>query len=165
MNTKKVIYILIICCFFSYKKLYSQEKYNFSPHSDFVVFWSDFKKAVNDNDKDAVLQMTAIPFVDQYKDVLDKQNSLTSNTPAQFIKNYDKIITQEVILIINKDEYTGWSKEAAEKEAQDLDGIEGFQVIGEGEFIVCASKDCNYPNLIFSLSDGVYKLSRIPYYE
>lgn len=80
--------------------LYSQEKYNFNDHSDFVVFWSDFKKAVNDNDKEAVLKMTAIPFVDQYKDVLDNKNSLSSNTTGEFLKNYDKIITQEVILII-----------------------------------------------------------------
>ena len=145
--------------------LYSQEKYNFNGHSDFVVFWNDFKKAVNDNDKDAVLKMTAIPFVDQYKDVLDNKNSLSSKTTGEFLKNYDKIITQEVILIINRDEYIGWSREAAEKEAMDIDGSEGFQVIVEGEYIICGSIDCNYPNLIFSLSDGVYKLSRIPYYE
>jgi len=164
MNIKQIIFLLI-CFFVNSINLFSQEKYNFSAHSDFVVFWGDFKKAVNNNDKDAVLKMTAIPFVDYYKDVLDNKNSLSSNTTKEFLKNYDKIITQEVILIINRDEYTGWSREAAEKEAKDIDGSEGFQVIGEGEYIICGSIDCNYPNLIFSLSDGVYKLSRIPYYE
>ena len=164
MNIKQIIFLLI-CFFVNSINLFSQEKYNFSAHSDFVVFWGDFKKAVNNNDKDAVLKMTAIPFVDHYKDVLDNKNSLSSNTTKEFLKNYDKIITQEVILIINRDEYTGWSREAAEKEAKDIDGSEGFQVIEEGEYIVCASKDCDYPNLIFSLSDGVYKLSHIPYYE
>lgn len=165
MNTKIVKGFLIVFFFFSFMNLYSQEQYNFEGHSDFFVFWNDFKKAVNEGDKEAVLKMTALPFVDHYKDVLDKKKSLTSNTPEQFIKNYDKVITPEVILIIFNDEYTGWSREAAEKEAQDIDGSEGFQVIGEGEYLVCASKDCEYPNLIFSLSDGVYKLSRIPYYE
>lgn len=163
MDIKNFVKVLSIIFFLSVCiKLQGQENYRYEEHADFKIFWNDFKKAVNVNDRNAVLKMTNIPFIDYYVGV-QNINKLTSNTSKVFLQNYDNIFTSEIIAEISAERYISWSKEKEEINEKDEYGIEGFQIISEGEYLICSPN--GYPDLIFKIHEGVYKLSFIPYYE
>ncbi len=138
--------------------LKSQE-YDYLNHNDFKIFYEDFKKAVNKEDKEAVLKMVNIPFMDNFNDFYYKDKSFTSLDTVSFLNNYDKIFNSNFKLKLNANDYEGWTKEAFDKayeEDQDL-------LITEGQYISCV----NYVNLlcfIYDKHNGKYKLSYIAYY-
>ena len=138
----------------------SGKTYHYETHADFTSFWSDFQKAVAANNRDAVLQMTAIPFTDKYQeiyfDAYGGEKPLTANTAEAFLKNYDKIMLPETILAIQNNAYRGY----------EYDDIVGGDAINEGEYVLEVStpqKTRSY-NLAFSKVNGVFKLSYMPYY-
>gem|GEM_PF-4349377 len=133
-------------------------------HSDFKIFWADFKKAVNAGDKEGVLKMTTIPFEDRYQDVYNKAKSLTSKSPQKFLENYDKIFNNDVINTINLDLYRGYSKEIADDE-----NGPGQDIIDKDDYLLMVQSKGGEPllsmGLVFVKKDGKYKLAYIPYVE
>jgi len=135
------------------------KEYNYLNHNDFKIFYEDFKKAVNTEDKEAVLKMVNIPFMDNLSDFYYKDKSFTSLDTVSFLNKYDKIFNSDFKLKLSTNDYEGWTKEAYDKaleEDQDL-------LIAEGQYISCV----NYANLlcfIYDKQDGKYKLSYITYY-
>lgn len=138
--------------------LKSQE-YEYLNHDDFKIFYKDFKNAVNTDDKEAVLRMVNIPFIDYLSDVYYKDKSFTSLDTVSFLNKYDKIFNSDFKQKLNANDYEGWTKEAFDKafeEDQDL-------LISEGQYISCV----NYANLlcfVYDKHNGMYKLSYITYY-
>lgn len=135
-------------------------KAKYSSHSDFNKFWADFKKAVNSGDKQAVLEMTNLPFVDKIEDAYNKSTTLTSKNEQTFMSNYDKIFTSDVIKAINKDAFRPY----------EYDDFIGGDVINEGEFLLKVENDFSVSkretcDLVFVKVDGVFKLSYVPYYS
>jgi uncharacterized protein (TIGR02145 family) len=156
-----------------------KNNFNYSNHKDFNKFWADFKKAVNEDDKDAVLKMTNFPFEDNYGDVYDgggsfinrsnvsgeepgELRSLTSVTPVEFLYNYGKIFNSCVKKAINAAEFKSLGKTEFENFATDGVGIYPF---GNGNYLL--DVECFEPiyMLIFKKINGVYKLTNIPYQE
>jgi len=131
--------------------------YNYAAHSNFQTFWSDFKKAVNAGDKNAVVQMTNIPFKDNtYEN--GKTGRLSASSAQQFLVNYDKIFTPSVIKAINANKYRGWTDMSADEIGS------GEDVVKKGEYLLeVFGKDIL--SLAFSKKSGRFKLSFIPYYS
>lgn len=135
-----------------------QAKY--SSHSDFIKFWADFKKAVNSVDKQAVLEMTSLPFIDKIEDAYHKSTTLTSTNEKTFMDNFDKIFTTNVIKAINNNTYRQYK----------FDDFIGGDVIKEGEYLLIVENDNGSSNretcdLVFVKVGGIFKLSYIPYYS
>ena len=161
-NYFKCYYFIFIGIFIIQIMCFAQNSYNYTAHSDFQKFWVDFKNAVNSVDKDAVLQMTNIPFEDRFQDIYNKSKSFTSNTNEIFLLNYDKIFIPVTLKAINSDSYRGWDKNAE----TDEDGP-GFDVIGKDDYLLIVPRDGmgRDMDLAFTKINGLYKLSYIPYYE
>lgn len=134
--------------------------YNYGGHTDFNAFWTDFKKAVNSGDKEAILKMTNIPFIDKIEDAYNKSTTLTSKNGQIFLSNYDKIFTSNVKKAINKNAYRGY----------EYDDFIGGDVINKGEYLLNVENDINISNretcdLVFVKVNGLLKLAYIPYYS
>jgi hypothetical protein len=127
-------------------------------HSDFQTFWADFKKAINDGNKDVVASMTNIPFKDKYREELSMVQGIgkprTSNSIDEFKSNYSKIFTSKVISLINSNEYIGY-----EKRSQIGNSSGDFK---KGQYLLLYDND---EGLLFSKVNGVYKLLSIPHYD
>ena len=123
---------------------------NYAAHSDFQAFWSDFKKAVNTGDKNAVIQMTNIPFKDYTVFQPGKTGQLLSaNSSQQFLTNYGKIFTPSLITAMNEDKYEGWT--------------EGSFKVNKGEYIldvIIADPFTTY-TIKFTKKGDIYKLTYI----
>ncbi|MBL0202350.1 MAG: hypothetical protein IPP81_19995 [Chitinophagaceae bacterium] len=131
-------------------------------HSDFQIFWVDFKKAINDGNKDAVVSMTNIPFKDKYRESLYKYmpsvgKPLTSKSVDEFKANYDKIFSPAIIKLINSNQFRAWNKN------KDVDET-GGHAIKKGEYLIQLDNG-DGDGLAFSKIGGVYMLSYIPYYD
>jgi hypothetical protein len=135
----------------------TKKGYNFSKHSNFKIFWTDFRTAINAGDKQAILRMTAFPFVDNtYEE--GKTGRLTAKTSKQFLLNYDKIFTIEVIKAINHKNVRGWIDMSEDEIGS------GEDVIKKGEYIL-EIFEANISSLVFAKRKGIYKLCSIPYYS
>ena len=144
--------------------------YNFEAHSDFQAFWTDFKKAVLSNDREAVAKMTNFPFKDEYggayKQLTDfdglltedakKMPSFTCSNKTIFLNKYDKIFLPETKTAIQTNKYRGY--EVDEVLGEDM-------ILNEGEYALeFESKNSRSYNLVFSKMNGKYKLDNMPYY-
>lgn len=131
-------------------------------NSEFLSFWKEFKNAVNAGDKNAVLQMTNIPFKDFLQDVYDKSKSLTSDNEETFLKDYGRIFLPGIVNAINTDSYRGWNKDY---DSEDIGP--DHDVIGEEDFLLMVPYETvgRDMDLAFTKINGIYKLSYIPYYE
>ena len=74
--------------------------YNFEAHSDFQVFWSDFKKAVLANDREAVAKMTNFPFKDEFGDSY-KQNTDIDGTLSEEAKKMQSFTCSNKTIFLN----------------------------------------------------------------
>ncbi len=132
-----------------------------SAHADFQRFFADFRQAVIDNDREAVAAMTALPFVDYragyycepgQEDCTVPPEALTSADKAAFLANYDRIFTPEVV--------------AAIRHRKVVEGVAADENVSpavlDGEYVV----DLENTDLqrVFARQNGVYKLSRVPFY-
>ena len=129
-----------------------------SPHSDFKVFWEDFKKAINAGDVDAVAKMTNIPFKDKYREEFYKYmpeigRPLTSNSVAEFKANYNKIFSSEVVKLINSNGYRMPGKPKDEYN----------DYIKKGEYCLRSDPGKIY-ELVFAKTGNSYMLAYISYY-
>ena len=129
------------------------------PHSDFNTFWVDFKQAVNNGDKDAVIKMTNLPFKDAYREKLQMLQGTgkprTSNSIDEFKLNYNKIFTAKVISAINSNGYFGWEKRNKLGNSS--------SVFKKGQYFLIYENE--EEGLLFSKVNGVYKLLSIPHYD
>lgn len=164
-----LVFMLLINCNFTFSQTDNVElmentdlklqEYDYQNHDDFKLFFKDFKKAVNAKDKEAVLKMINIPFLDYFNDFYFKDRSFTSLDTIEFLSNYDKIFNDDFKIKLNANDYEGWTKEAYDKAyEEDMDLL-----ISEGQYISCV----NYTNLlcfIYDKQNGKYKLSYITYY-
>ena len=127
-------------------------------HADFKTFWSDFKKAINEGDKDAVASMTNFPFKDKYREELYMVEGIgksrTSKTSDEFKANYSRIFTPKVVSKINSNGYIGWDK-------RDQLGNSSSE-FKKGQYFLLYDND---EGLLFSKVNGVYKLVSIPHYD
>ncbi|MFZ4797699.1 MAG: hypothetical protein ACOYMA_09410 [Bacteroidia bacterium] len=138
----------------------SSSGYNYAGHSNFKTFWKDFKNAVNSGDKEAVLKMTKIPFIDKIEDAYNKSTSLTSKSGQKLLSNYDKIFTSSVKKAIDKNAYRGY----------EYNDFIGGDVINKGEYLLNVENNVSISNretcdLVFVKVNGVFKLAYIPYYS
>jgi serine/threonine protein kinase len=128
-------------------------------HSDFQTFWSDFKKAINEGDKDAVAKMTDIPFKDKYREELSKYvqgigKPRTSNSIDDFKNNYNRIFTPKVVNLINSNQYIGWeSRKRLGNSSNELK---------KGQYLLLYEDD---EGLLLGKKEGIYKLLSIPLYD
>lgn len=144
--------------------------YNFEAHSDFQAFWTDFKKAVLANDREAVTKMTNFPFKDEVGDDIKnsvdiygkptedakKMQSLTCSNKTAFLNKYDKIFLPATKTAIQADKYRGY----------EYDDIIGGDVINKGEYVLEIYIDARRSyNMAFKKSNGVFKLAYMPYYS
>lgn len=132
-----------------------------SAHADFQRFFADFRQAVIDNDREAVAAMTALPFVDYragyycepgQEDCTVPPEALTSADKAAFLANYDRIFTPKVVAAIR-------DRKVAEGVAEDENVS---PAVLDGEYVI----DLEDTDLqrVFARQDGVYKLTRVPFY-
>lgn len=133
--------------------------YNYSGHSNFKTFWADFKKAIISNDRDAVAEMTFIPFRDQFQEVIFNSSGgekpLTANSKSDFLSKYDKIIIPETIIAVKANRYRTYEYEE----------LIGGDVIAKGEYVLMVSSEKpRIYDLAFAKKNGVFKLSYIPFY-
>jgi len=147
----------------------SDEDYDFQNHSNFDIFWKDFKKAVLVWDKNAVLKMTTMPFIDALRDVYDswsgKTESLTSKTAEEFLCNYDKIFNVYARKTIRVAEFQTFGEREYENYPVKEYGL--YKITDDAYLLYTTSSSyCGsyLPNMfIFEKIDGVFKLSSIPY--
>jgi hypothetical protein len=128
-------------------------------HSDFKTFWKDFKMAVLTNDKNKVLEMTHVPFVDKYQETYNTTGTvkptLTCNTKSQFLNQYSEIFIPDVLSAIKADKYRGYHYEE----------LVGGDAIQKGEYLVTATANSRVYGLAFRKWKGIYQLSYMPYFE
>lgn len=146
-------------------------RYKFSKHSSFKKYWRDFKYAIKSNDKPAVLLMTNIPFEDRYGRVYDgaygTSRSVNSNTPEEFLLNYDrifdicdkKIIANAKFKTLNETMFDNYDTKGP-----------GLYKLTEDAYLLDMTiegdpEECHFEPylLIFERIGGVFKLSYIPY--
>lgn len=132
-----------------------------SAHADFQRFFADFRQAVIDGDRDAVATMTRLPFVDYragyycepgQEDCAVPPEALTSADKAAFLANYDRIFTPEVVAAIR-------DRKVVRGVAEDENVS---PAVLEDEYVIDL-KDTDQQR-VFAVQDGVYKLSRVPFY-
>ncbi|MCX6159145.1 MAG: fibrobacter succinogenes major paralogous domain-containing protein [Ignavibacteriae bacterium] len=160
----------------SENKREDKNNYNYSSHNNLNKFWEDFKRAINEDDRNAVLKMTNIPFIDNnygfYRaghlsgDEPGFERSLTSLTPEEFLINYKKIFDDCVRKTIRTAKFQTFGKEL---------GIDyppvnkpGLYKYNDDEYLlfIIHESDCESvePNMfIFEKINGVFKLSYFPY--
>jgi len=143
-------------------KAASTTDYNYAGHGSFRIFWADFKKAITTNNRDAVAEMTYIPFQDIYQETYFNayggDKPWTANSKSDFLSKYDKIITPETISAVKGNKYRAYEYDEM---------IEG-DVIKKGEYVLNVSNDGQKSrsyDLAFAKKNGVFKLAYMPYYE
>jgi hypothetical protein len=152
--------------------------YNYSSHNNFNKYWADFKRAVNDDDRNAVLKMTNFPFEDNYGDTYGSlgnlsgeepgdNRTLTSVTPEEFLNNYNKMFYDCVRKTIRTATFQTFGKE--EMENYPVEGP-GLYKCTDDAYLLYIKHDSKCESFepymfIFQKIDGVYKLSSIPYQE
>jgi hypothetical protein len=136
--------------------------YNYAGHGSFQTFWADFKKAITTNDRDAVAEMTYIPFHDKYQETYFNayggDKPWTANSKSDFLSKYDKIIIPATITAVKGNKYRTYQYEE----------MIGGDVIEKGEYLLNVSNEGQKPrsyDLAFAKKNGVFKLVYMPYYE
>ena len=147
-------------------KLESKKNNDYTKHSNFKMFWKDFKKAVLKGNKNAVLKMTNIPFIDSNRDIYDEaygsSRSLTSLSEEEFLDNYDKIFDISSIKIIETAKFKIWGERVNDGYATNGPGL--YKWDNEEKYML--QLDNIEPNrIMFERISGVYKLTNIPYQE
>ncbi len=151
--------------------------YNYSSHNNFNKFWADFKRAVHDDDRNAVLKMTNIPFEDNnygspYRegylsgDEPGFERSLTSFTPEEYLINYEKIFYDCVQKIIRIATFQTFGKEFG----YDYPPVNkpGLYKYNNDAYLLYINSDSECESIepdmfIFENINGVFKLSYLPY--
>ena len=133
-----------------------------SAHADFQRFFADFRAAVLADDREAVVRMTKLPFVDfRYGDYCEPNaadcdqppEALTAYDKATFLAKYDRIFTPEVLAAL---------REGKVREGFPADDNVAPSVL-TGEYFL--ELDDVTQQRVFTLEDGMYKLSRVPFYS
>lgn len=120
-------------------------------HADFNMFWADFKKAVNEGNRDAVATMVVIPFKDKYTEELSKYmqgmgKTRTSNSILEFKNNFTRIFSRNILNLINSNKYIGW---ASRNEL----GNAGSE-LKKGDYLIQNEDE----GFLIRKMDGIYKL-------
>lgn len=140
----------------------SSGEYQFENHANFKLFWADFKKAVLANDKEAVAQMTLIPFRDEYQEAYYSnyggEKPLTANSKSEFLNMYDKIILLDTKAAVQADKYRGYLESSEDEFAVE-------DILSKGEYVLeVETNNGRSFNLLFKKKNGKYKLDHMPYY-
>jgi hypothetical protein len=131
-------------------------------HADFQRFFADFRRAVLADDREAVAGMTHLPFVDyRYGDYCEPNvedcdqpaEALTSINKAVFLEKYDRIFTPEVVAAIRASQV---------RQGYPADDNVAPSVL-EDEYYI--NLEDTTQQRVFQRHDGVYKLSRVPFYS
>ena len=139
-----------------------QTRVDTSAHADFQRFFADFRAAIIADDREAVAAMTKLPFVDyrfgdycepNAEDCDQPPEALTAFDKATFLSKYDRIFTPEVIAAIR-------ANKVREGFPED-DNVAPSVLTGE---YFLELEDVTQQR-VFTLEDGVYKLSRVPFYS
>jgi hypothetical protein len=152
----KIFYLNIILLSFFSCNIFNPG-INYRSHSDFKNFWSDFRTAALNNDREAVLSMTKIPFGDGNY-VYDPENNLNSETKKKFLLNYDRIFTPDVITSIRLNKIIGYEDSMEDEPSGPMMGVEDYILNVESSYTG------KIHDLYFSKVNGIYKLTGIPYY-
>ena len=135
--------------------------YNFDKHGEIAVFIDDLAKAVNNDDKNTIAQMTQFPLQDEWEGNLEDQStSLSCQTDKQFSEKYDKIFTPGLKKPIKAKEYRGWFNNGT-----------GVDVIEKGEFLIDGDGNIDgeseRPRNMLGIKkiDGVFKIYAIKFYS
>jgi hypothetical protein len=154
---KIILILLLVITFFSCSSSSRQTSRSYSYHSNFNLFWEDFRDAVLNDDKNKVYLMTKIPFIDG-NDVYDSKNSLASASREDFMKNYDMIFNAKAKTAIEGNKLIAYD---SSKDEQSREGI-----IGENNYLLDVDSGLSgrVQDLFFSKVSGIYKLTGIPYY-
>ena len=75
---------------FAFGQAQKANGYNYAGHTDFTAFWTDFKKAVASNDKQALIEMTKFTFTDFNQQAYGK-SGLTCKTNVEFLNKLPQI--------------------------------------------------------------------------
>ena len=76
--------------------------YRYTQHHNFQIFYQDFQHALKQQDKEAVLKMTQMPFMchaiecgalNEYKNLAADQEDLSLRNKKEFMKKYDRVFT------------------------------------------------------------------------
>ncbi len=130
------------------------KKEGMTKHSDFLLFWNDFKTAVEKGEKSKVIAMIQFPFVDHFNEVYAPEKQLTFQTAEEFKNNYDLVFNDDVIAAIKNNKYRGYEDE---KDLQENDVIETL-----GLYLVETKE--GYPDLEIDKPNGYYQIIGITYY-
>ena len=167
----------------SKNKREDKNHYNYSSHNNFNKFWADFKRAVNEDDTNAILKMIVIPFEDNSGDIFDGGGgfvyslgdepgdtpydikSLTSVTPEEFIINYQEIFNITVKKTIRTAKFQTFGKWELDNYPVDKPGL---YKINKEWFLLnikySKTDDTWIPAIIlFGKINGIFKMSYIPY--
>lgn len=120
----------------------------------FATFWSEFKTNIQQQNSRAILEQTQIPFIDAYGDIYDPENTLTSRSEQEFIRNYPKIFTQEVRDAIARNRLRSYDPNWS---------IEG-DIIQKGDYILLTQSKTRSLDLVFRPIENTYYLWGIQYY-
>ena len=108
----------------------TSDGYSFDNHNDINAFIKDLAKAVSENDKMTVGQMTNFPFIDVLGDNPgNNTSSLDCKNSEQFIQKYDKIFVGNLVKVIKSKKYSGWT----EPEPPNYE-----EIINKGEYLIDA---------------------------
>lgn len=132
------------------------EGFNYNTHNDFKVFWTDFKKAIADNDKKALEAMTKFPFTD-FNEKAYERNGLTCNT----IIEYQKKITQ-IFPNCAKSLFAN-----GQPEKVDTEMLTDYEKNAAASFCLFTGGSCGAEVLgyVFGKDKGLYKLVGLKYME
>lgn len=121
----------------------------------FPAFWERFKSAIVHGDRLTVEQLTVMPFRDHYNDIYDEEHSLSCNDAAEFLRNFELIFDEYVVLAIKRDNFRGYDN----KHSPDGD------IIGVDDFLLTVNHPQRPKDLLFRKTDNGYRLVSIHYYE
>jgi hypothetical protein len=155
-SIKLILFVaLISSCYTAFSYAGDSTYTNFSAHTNFWKFWSDFSRAVKLGDVENVTKMTNFPFVDYYNKAYNRV-TLTANDETEFKELYSKIFKGSVVYMCTYDfpincEMISYSDHLP----KDCFTAEEKMFNPEYFFIICKDSD---RNLLFGKVGGVYKL-------
>lgn len=140
---------------------------DYSAHTNFNIFWKNFKDAVLARDKNAVLNMTNIPFIDNMQDNdVSNDPSLTSKTSEVFLSKYNILFSSTIIKTIKNAKFKKWPERVKGEDENDVLGDNGPGLYEDkGSYLLITPIVNRSLNLEFKKINGIFKLTDIPFYE
>lgn len=133
--------------------------YNYAGHSNFNTFWNDFKNAISNNDKAALIEMTRFPFTDFYQ-LPYGRSGLTCNTSSAFSNKFNIIFPSCARNPILKGKAEAIDSEMLTSEEINA-GVKFCFFLGGN----CGNAEPIIAGYVFGKDKGLYKLVGLKYME